>query len=200
MAISPHIAVTTLIDELRERLRDVEKTRTDLISSLQRCVSHTSQVDNRDQGFNVIIGYANAIARIRQMILDAKKEYVSIFSRYGLARLAQKDDSLRTAIGLANRRNVAIRVISEADESNIVGVNFLSGKAGFRSSHDIRFYVDIVDKREMVFGPVMGESMQNHREADLWTTNRDFISSMYALFEELWKTSKRTARSDFRQS
>jgi hypothetical protein len=70
----------------------------------------------------------------------------------------------------------------------------LSKHVDLKESHEILFYIDIFDRKEILFGPaITDEELSNYPrgEVDLYTNNPRFVSGMCALFERLWDASAR---------
>ena len=128
----------------------------------------------------------------REMIADARKDYVGIVSRFGLARL--REYGLEAALVSAKKRGLRLRVISEIDSSNVRFADRLARYVDLRLNHDLLLCMDIVDWSEMLFGPAFptneeeAKSLDN-KELDIWTTNPRFVHGMYAMFERLWEAS-----------
>jgi hypothetical protein len=59
-------------------------------------------------------------------------------------------------------------------------------------SNGLLFYLDIFDRKEMLFGPAITDAELSNavgRDTDLWTNNLQFVGGMHALFEHLWDAS-----------
>jgi len=125
-----------------------------------------------------------------QMILNAKSDYIGIISKYGLGRV--RKDGTGSALLRAKRRGVKVRLISEVDNGNAHNANFLSRHIALRKTVGLTFYLDVIDRKEMVIGPAITDEEaveRSKREADLWTNNSKFIQGMYGFFEKLWLIS-----------
>lgn len=189
-AMSPDRGLSRIVEQHKERLRELQDKKTALVRSLS--VYPESYIDFPSGGFGVIMGADNVVARARRMITGARKEYVAIMSKYALRR-AEKD-SVTEAILSARRRNVNVRIISEIDESNSTVANTLSKHVVLRQTNDVLVYLDIFDGREMLFGPAITDvetTDSSRRDVDFWTDNARFVAGMRALFEHVWKTSTR---------
>ena len=146
-----------------------------------------------EEGFSLIVGADNVVFRARQMIADAKHEYAAIMSKYALKRA--REDGLTRVLASARKRGLQIRIISEIDESNSATADSLSKYVELRRSNGLLFYLDIFDRKEMLFGPAITDadlSDTMRRDTDLWTNNPRFVGGMYALFEHLWDASAKT--------
>lgn len=189
-ATSPDRGLSLLIDRHRRRLVDLERKKASLVKVLE---SFPRNEDGNIEGrFRVIVGADNVVSNAKQMISDAKHEYAAIMSKYALKR-ARKDDVTRV-LSSAHRRNLRIRMISEIDESNSAIADSISKFVELRRSNELLFYVDIFDKKEMLFGPAITDAELNNtvrKDIDLWTDNPRFVEGMYALFERLWDASKK---------
>jgi hypothetical protein len=164
---------------------------------LSKSLSSITPTDFAFQPLSVITGGGNLIRRVNQMIAEAKLDYAGIVSKTGLARL--RSDGGAASLISAKRRGLRVRVITELDHSNSDVANYLARHIEVRQSHDLFYYMDIVDKREMCFGPGFpfeGEEARSllSRELDLWTSDSRFVLGMYAMFERLWEVSPRYAR------
>jgi sugar-specific transcriptional regulator TrmB len=188
----PDQAANILIGGLTKKLTDLKQKQQFLIRSLTAEAS--DNVNAEVERFNLISG-GNIFKKHIDMLLGAKDDYVSISSKEGLNRMGGEGilgDDFTRAIVNASRRGIRIRIISEIDKANKKSADYLSRYAELRKLRDLLFYIDIIDKREMIIGPDMTdeEITQRNREADLWTNNPKFIRGMYLLFEKLWRSSR----------
>lgn len=185
-AIPPNQAVPLMLDRFRQRLAALEQKQSAVINNLR---ASTPIEDKLDQRFSLVTGGGNLVLKIRRMIMEAKYDYVGIMSKYGLGRA--KDSGVASAIRTTTERNVPIRLITEIDDSNMDNANLLSRYIELRRSRDVMLHINIVDKKEMVFGPALTdeEASERIRREALWTNNPMFIRGMYTLFEKLWKAS-----------
>jgi hypothetical protein len=161
-----------------------------VVKSLESSFSKVE--DEREERFSVIEAADNVDFIIKQMIMEAKQEYAAIVSRDALRRLGET--GLLDVIISAKRRGLMVRMISEIDNSNISMARVLLKHVELRRTSGILLYVDIFDRKEMLFGPAMTdiELTSMGRDFDLWTNNAKFIQGMYALFERLWQISPNT--------
>lgn len=187
-AVAPKRAVYILTKRFRDRLTSLSKKQVELVRSLS---SVTAKADSPIERFGLITGGENTLARALRMIRRAKLEYSAIVSKYGLSRIL--DNGVAGTILYAKRRKVRIRLISEVNPTNAKSANYLSRHFELRTSRDLLFYMDIVDCREMIFGPAfpLRDEELSHRESDLWTNSQEFVRGMYALFERVWDESPR---------
>jgi sugar-specific transcriptional regulator TrmB len=193
-AISPDKGLSLVIDRQKRRLAELEHKKVSLVKVLESRAHNDGIVD---RGFNVIMGVDNVIIRARQLISETKQEYAAIMSKYALRRA--DEDGVMRVITSSRKRNVQVRIISEIDESNSTMADMLSKHVELRRSNEVFFYVDIFDRREMLFGPAISDDdlrSTTRREIDLWTNNAQFIKGMQALFERLWAISPRYKRRD----
>ncbi|MGD0175362.1 MAG: helix-turn-helix domain-containing protein [Candidatus Bathyarchaeia archaeon] len=191
-AVTPKRVLSLLLDVHRQRLGMLERKHDALLQSLVSSRSIADKYES-DAHFSVITEARNVVPRIVQMISEAKSDYAAITSKYGLRRY-RRDYEITRAIIAAARKKVRVRIISEVDASNMESAVFLSKYVELRRSRGLMFYIDIIDGTEMVLGPaITDEEAIKHqsRQADLWTNNRKFISAMYAMFEKLWKVSRK---------
>jgi hypothetical protein len=185
--------VEILLGRFSEKFAALNREKPFLVGSLS---SYGKQTEAwKEQRFDLIAGGSNAIARHLHMVEVAKEEYVSLTSKFGLRRIGGAGllaDEFASAIRKAKQRGVRIRIISEIDKSNLRSARYLSRYAELRRLSDISFYIDLIDKAEIIFGPALSdeEASQHNREADIWTNNAKFIEGMYAVFERLWKSAK----------
>lgn len=185
-AVPPREALTLLAEKHRAKLVELSRKKNALLQSLTRLSDETIV---SKQGVSLIKGGGNLIIRTREMITRGRHDYVAIRSRFGLARM--RDNGIADAMIAARKRKMTVRLISEIDSRNIEVANYVSRYVEMRRSKGLLFYMDIVDGREMVFGPAFPLSDEeakrlDTRELDLWTTNLNFVRGMYAMFERLW--------------
>jgi sugar-specific transcriptional regulator TrmB len=187
-ATPPDRSVSLLLNRSAGKLSALEQKKAAVIKSLS---SYSHNVgDDLEERFSLMTGGGNLIVKARQMIADAKADYVSIMSKYGLKRI--KETGIANAILSAQRRKVKFRVISEIDDSNFKAADFLQRHVEVRYNSNMLFYLGIADRRELVIGPAVTDeeaSERNSRELDLWTNNARFIEGIYALFERIWDAS-----------
>jgi sugar-specific transcriptional regulator TrmB len=190
-AVPPDHALSILTKQHRESLITLNQKKRDLTKSLSGVIRETNLPY---QGLSVIIGGDNLVIKLKEMIGRAEKDYVGIHSKYGLRRWL--NDSLAKTIVSAKKRKVRIRLIAEKDETSAKAIDYLSRWVEVRLSKDVLFYMDIVDGREMVFGPAFPltdeeATRMDHRELDLSTINPSFVRGMYAMFDTFWEASPR---------
>jgi len=189
-ATQPEEALSSLVRQGRERLGKMELEKSRLVRSLSSLAAQPANVS--DFRLTLIEGAANVARLERQLITEAKEEYVAIMSKYGLDR-----DTV-DAIMSAKKRDLTVRVITEIDHSNIKFASRLSRHIEVRRSEEVLFYINIFDKEQMLFGPAFNptdkQQRNNRRELDLWTSNPRFVNGMYAMFEKLWKNSAKYIR------
>jgi sugar-specific transcriptional regulator TrmB len=188
-AVEPKTALTVMFQAKKEKLMALDKKRIALIKSLSTMRPTPVELT---QPLRIVSGGGNLIRKVNQMIREAKTDYAGIISKTGLARL--KDDGGALALVLAKKRGLRVRVIIELDASNIKVANYLARHLEVRQSHGLLYYVDIVDKKELSFGPAFpSEGPDAHalasRQLDVWTSNPPFVRGMYAMFERLWEFS-----------
>jgi len=185
VAVPPNRALSILYDRLNTRLTALKHEKKDLAKSLS---AYSTVVDEiADERFSLITGGANLILKTRQMIAEAHNDVAAIISTYGIKRI-KASGQLAAYVG-AKRRGVRIRLVAEIDESCVSGAQLLSKHLKIRQIRDLLFYIVIVDKKQMAFGPAVTdqEMYDSHkRETDLWTNSHRFISGMYELFETIW--------------
>jgi len=145
--------------------------------------------DPSDHRITLLDAFDRANQAFRQMMTDVKEEYVAITGKDALMQLST-DDLVRSIISAA-KRGIPVRIITEVDSSNVKTAQQLARYIDLRISQNILFYVDIIDKRQMLFGPayVHSDKAIKRRELDLLTSNSRFVAGMYAMFERLWETS-----------
>lgn len=184
----PERGVDILLAQYTNRLMMMNENKNGLIKSLSANVS--DQVDTPEERFSLITGRDNVLLQNKRMLADARQDYVGIMSKYGLKRL--KEDGFARLLLCAKRRRARVRLITETDSSNVQVANYMSHHVEIRKAAAIQFYIDIVDMREMVFGPSVTDEEADERilrSSDVWTNNVRFIQGMYAMFERLWRAS-----------
>jgi sugar-specific transcriptional regulator TrmB len=189
-AATPSQALSVLFDRFSMRLETLERKRTALLKSLMAYVPPSEST--LEERFSMITGGGNLIIKSRQLLTDAKQDYVGIISKWGLRR--SKDTGYAKALVRAKKRKVRVRLISETDENNAHIADFISRRVELRRSREISFYIEIADRKQMILGPAVVDeeaTERNEREVDLWTNNPRFIHGMYAFFERLWRMSPR---------
>jgi sugar-specific transcriptional regulator TrmB len=185
-AISPREALSLVIDQHKERLLDMEQSKGNLVDYLESTL--TEEPIPAEERLNVITGAENVRLLTRQMIEKARHEYVAITDKDSLKRF--KQEFMHTIIS-AKRRRLQIRLITEIDSSNAIIARAISRHIELRRATDILLYVDIFDRKKMLFGPVVthADLMSHDRGIGLWTNNAKFVQGMHAMFERLWKIS-----------
>jgi sugar-specific transcriptional regulator TrmB len=185
-AVPPVKGLSVLAKYYRDKLESLNKQREGLTRSLS---SLTTEVETPKEQFGLIGTADRAVFRTIQMIRNANTDYAAIISKHGLRRAL--DNGLAKAIVSAKRRRLRVRVISEIDSSNAKSADYIARHVELRSSQDLLFYIDIVDQKEMVFGPAFPahDDELRDRDTDLWTNSSKFIRGMYAIFDRVWDTS-----------
>jgi len=186
-AASPQVVLSLLAQPIRERLDNIERKSDTLMKSLSSITLEHS--DASDHRITLLDAFEEANQAFRQMMTDVKEEYVAISGKDALTQLSN-DDLVRPIISAAKRK-IRVRIITEVDSSNAKTAQRLARYIDLRISENILFYVDIIDKRQMLFGPayVHSDKAIKRRELDLLTSNPRFVAGMYAMFERLWETS-----------
>jgi sugar-specific transcriptional regulator TrmB len=192
VAVPPDRAISILFGTFSERYTQLGKKRSRLLKYLKASIAETRPQGER---FGLVAG--NILQKQILMITQAKHDYVSIVSKGGLKRIcggAFGQDFLKSMVA-ANKRRVKIRIIAEIDEGNSKWARRLAQFVEIRTIRDLLFCMDIIDMREMIFGPAtLGwESGQRpaREDDDLWTNNSRFVHGMHAMFEKLWSSSPR---------
>jgi sugar-specific transcriptional regulator TrmB len=194
-ATSPDTTVAMLGQELQDRLKKFEKSKRDLLALL----SSVPLAGNKtpDYRISLIESYNKAEQMFGRMLAVAREDYAAITGKR--AFMEMMNDGLARAIISAKRRGVRVRIIADIVSSNCKTAELLSRHIELRRIKDTLFYVDIIDKKEMLFGSVYMQSDQSaKKESDLWTSNPRFIDGMYAMFENLWANSPKYVRGEFR--
>jgi HTH-type transcriptional regulator, sugar sensing transcriptional regulator len=186
MATPPNVVLPLLARQIRERLANFELKSDALMKSLSSISPEHSDVT--DHRITLLEAFDRANQEFKQMVNEAEEEYVGITGRDALKQLSN-DDLVRPILS-ASKRKVKVRIITEIDGSNVKVAEQLSRHVELRTSQNILFYVDIVDRKKMLFGPAYLHSDQaiKRRELDLLTTDPRFISGMHAMFERIWET------------
>jgi len=188
-ATPPEKALSSLVQQVKDRLSNMELEKMHLIRTLSPLAAPSEA--SSDYRLTLIDGSDNVDRLERQLIAEAKEEYVAVMSKHGL------DQNTTNALLSAYRRKLRIRVIAEIDDSNAKFASRLSRHLEIRRSKDILFYVNIFDRKQMLFGPAFIPTDRQHnirRELDLWTSNPRFVNGMYAMFEKLWEVSSKYTR------
>jgi sugar-specific transcriptional regulator TrmB len=190
--VDPERVLSILTRRHEDALVSLKKKRKTLLASLAS-VKLSDQV--LEERFVLIAGGKNAQFRITEMIRKAKDEYLAVISKQGLRRW--NDDYVRVITSARNRK-CNVRMIAEADRSSAELAEHLSRVVRLRTWQPVLFYMDIVDRNQMMFGPAFpaNEEELEHRENDLWTNNLKFVQGMCAMFESLWKISRNYVRMD----
>jgi len=189
-AVHPNQALSLLLNREIEKLGSLQKKKAALVDSL---TSRGSRANQESEHFSVITGWGNFILTLVRMIESAKSDYAGIISRDGLKRA--RDVNVAPALIAAKKRGVRVRMISEIDETNMHVAKYLSRHIQLHRSKDLLFYIDIVDKTELVLGPsvtdIEATTQRIWRESDLWTNNQKFVNGMYAMFERFWLATRK---------
>jgi sugar-specific transcriptional regulator TrmB len=190
--VDPERALSILTRRYEDTLVSLKKKRRALLVSLSSVNLSNQALEER---FVLIAGGKNVQFNVNQMIRKAKDEYVAVTSKHALRRM---DDGWVRAIASAKNRKCNVRIIAEVDAPSAKSANYLSRRVRLRTWQPVLFYMDIVDRNQVVFGPAfpLGEEELEHREQDLWTNNLKFVEGMHAMFESLWKISHNYVRKD----
>jgi sugar-specific transcriptional regulator TrmB len=185
-AIPPARALSTLTKRLRDRLDSLDKKRNELAQSL---FSVKAEENSPGERFGLIAGGENAVAKVIEMMREAREDYSAIITKHGLRRAV--DNGLASSVLSAKRRKLKVRILSEIDSVNGKIADYLARHVDLRTSQDLMFYMDIVDCRQMIFGPAFPalDEELDERQFDLWTNSGKFVRGMYTLFERLWADS-----------
>lgn len=188
-ATPPDQGLSLVIGRYKKRLVDLERKKASLIKIFKAYPFDQNSI--AEGGFCLVVGADNVGFRARQMISEAKFEYAAIMSKDALKR-AREDGVTRILASAKKKRDLQIRIISEIDKSNSAIADGLSKYVELRRSNGLLFYLDIFDRKEMLFGPAITDAELSNtvrRDIDLWTDNLQFVGGMYALFEHLWDAS-----------
>lgn len=196
-AIPPHDCLSLLIKQSKAKVDKLEQQRDILDKSLSAVTPVYD--DLSPHRLSVIEGNVNSIEKFKQMMKEARVDHVGTVAKFGFGEML-RDGSAR-AIVEARKRKVKIRLIAEIDTSNIKTAKYLSRYCEIHQSRGILLYIDIVDKRQMLFGPGLiarDQEVRDRTELDLWTTIPRFIQAMYSMFETLWASSPKFSPADVR--
>ena len=186
-SLPPSEGLLLLVQRLKDKTLALEKKTKELTQSLKAVELST---EPSRQLLTLIIGENNLLQKTNQMIENAREEYAGIWSELGLHDVV--DGDIARKLRAAKNRGVRIRLIAEIGAHGQSVANYLTRYAEVRKSRNILFYMDIIDQKEMVFGPsfpVPGESrVLESREYNIFTNNARFVSGMYAIFDKLWRT------------
>jgi len=187
-AISPNKALSLLLQKNKAQLAALNEKKAAVVESLSSLT--LQEKEQPDHGLRVITGGMNLVLKVIQMATEAKEDYVQILSKYGLRTL--EEDGILRAISSVRKRGIPIRVITETDSSNRKMADRLSRTVNVRTTRNLLFYMAIIDRKEMVFGPAFPaneeeRSSLDRRELDVWTDNSRFVEGMYSLFQKLWE-------------
>jgi sugar-specific transcriptional regulator TrmB len=189
--VTPDRAISILLEHFSHKLQELEERKSNIVNSLAAIASTFDQ--ETAQGFTLITGGGNLIARAKQLVIDARFDYAGVISKYGLRRILSNGVA-RALVVAKNRYGLCARIISEIDETNVKTAKYLSGYFEVRRCKGLQYYLDIVDKKTVVLGPAVTDEEAtelNRRELDLLTTNARFVQGMSSMFEQLWKASPR---------
>jgi sugar-specific transcriptional regulator TrmB len=187
-ATPPNKGLSLVIERYKKKLVDLERKKASLVKIFKAYPFDQNSIP--EGGFSLIVGADSVVLRAKQMISEAKYEYAAIMSKYALKRA--REDGVTRVLASAKKRNLQIRIISEIDKSNSAIADSLSKYVQLRQSNGLLFYLDIFDRKKMLFGPAITDaelSTTVRRDTDLWTDNLQFVGGMYALFEHLWEAS-----------
>jgi sugar-specific transcriptional regulator TrmB len=179
-----------LVEGVRGKLADLERKEGTLVRALLSIGHHPSE--SPDYRLSLVDGSGNVDRLESQFLKEAEQEFVAIISKQGLAAL---DQPTRRAIISAKKRKLRIRILTEIDLSNLKKANDLSRFVEMRQTQGLLFYLNIYDRRRVLFGPAfLLSDYQPHldrRELDIWTDNPRFVAGMYGMFEKLWQASRK---------
>ncbi|HXX73130.1 MAG TPA: helix-turn-helix domain-containing protein [Candidatus Acidoferrales bacterium] len=188
-AVEPERVVSMLIGKVKQTLESMEGKKQHLVSALQS-LSHQP-----DHSFHQLslAGGSEDVNRMEAQFLDqTNKEYAAIASKHGLEFL---DKPRVQAIISAKKRKVRLRILTEVIPSNVKTANYLSKFVEVRQSQGLMFYMNIYDRARVLFGPAFVPSdyraHSDRKELDIWTCNPRFVEGMCAMFESLWRVSRK---------
>jgi sugar-specific transcriptional regulator TrmB len=189
-AVPPERALSLLVEEVKGSLAELELRKGSLVRALSSIARQP--IESPDHRLSLVDGSENVDRLESQFLKEAKEEFVAIISRHGLAAL---DQPTTRAIISAKKRKLRIRILAEIGPSNLKKANHLSRFVEMRQNQGLLFYLNIYDRRRVLFGPAfLPTDYQPHsdrRELDVWTSNPRFVAGMYAMFEKLWQISRR---------
>jgi len=188
-AVEPERVVSVLIGKVKQTLENMEGERQHLVSALQS-LSH--QPDHSFHQLSLVGGSEDVNRMEAQFLDETNKEYAAIASKYGLEFL---DKPRMQAIISAKKRKVRLRILTEVIPSNVKTANYLSKFVEVRQSQGLMFYMNIYDGARVLFGPAFVPSdyqaRSGRKELDIWTRNPRFVEGMRAMFESLWRVSRK---------
>lgn len=186
--LPPRQGLSLLVQRLKDNVSTLEKERKELTEWLE--AGEFKSLEESREAITLIKGERNLLQKTSQMIETAREEYIGIWSQLGLRDFAES--RIGRKLTAAKNRRVRIRVIADVDSHSIKVANYLTRIAEVRRSRNLLFYMDIIDQKEMVFGPsfpIPGESQMESRELNIFTNHLRFVSGMYAIFEKIWQIS-----------
>jgi len=191
-ALPPNRAIPLLLAHFRNKFKELSGRKQRLIGNLG---TYSPDFEKHDERVGLTFTTAdNEEERNILMIKQVRHDYVAIVSKVGLRIMGGQGvlgEETMLAVAGAKRRGVQIRMISEIDATNARYANNILKHAELRNLHNIQFYLQVFDKRELILGPAASDAeiktpIKVTRSADLWTNNQRFVEAMYSMFETLW--------------
>jgi sugar-specific transcriptional regulator TrmB len=141
--------------------------------------------------FMVIEGHDHTYEKVRQMLLDARREVLFIGNAFGITR-AQQYNVIETANTEAQRRNLTYRLIVEVtpkhdDEQesllNALGPRFHTRHRDLSAQFVPQFIVKDDDEVLLFLWPSDEERQES---TGLWSNNPAIVNTLKVLYEGLW--------------
>jgi sugar-specific transcriptional regulator TrmB len=174
---------------LKDKASALEMRQKELAKSLE--AAELKSRESSKEVLTIISGDKGLLQKTDQMIENASEEYVGIWSELGIRDVV--DSGTAQKLAAAKSRGVRIRVIADVGSQSFIMANYLARFAEVRRSRNLLFYMDIIDRKEMVFGPSFPIADENRRwqgrELNIFTNNNRFVSGMYVIFEKIWRVS-----------
>lgn len=185
-AVTAERALAILVEERAAGLKAVETMKEDLQQRLARLSGGPPRSEKGGESFRILHDRNQITGQLTRTIRAAQKEVCVVASSRALFRLLL-DEGLETELRAAQKRGVAIRILTEVLQGQEDVVDRVSEFAQVRHlmvPRPLRFFV--ADEREIVQYVTADPMGKDTKETALWIGARDHVQAQRSFFDDQW--------------
>ena len=184
----------SIINNKREEVISIEKTKQDLVNYLKNKRSTESSLEK----FVVIKSNKKIYSKIKQMIRDTEHQLSAITTVRSLIH-AYQFDVFDVAFHHPLKSQIQFRFLTELSEQNLKAVKSVlaqTPKTGFNlkvrnPDLGLKLFPRLItrDNKEVLFYTTKGTDKPEVDEVCLWTNSKSLVQTFNAVFEDFWRNS-----------
>jgi len=133
-------------------------------------------------------GRANIYSHIESLIKNAKQNVSIVTSEEGLTR---KIDSLKSALEVAKKKGITVKIAAPLTEKNEEAVKKIKGLAEIKSIKGIDARFAIIDGKHAVMMVLNDKELHPNYDIGIWLNSQPIATAMNNMFENMWYANKK---------